>query len=91
VLANRFAELPPGCPFLVDPGAITKVAGSQSAASPQWEQLLSEAGYVVIAPGRPRLPDTPQLRRYITRNFQLVHNAAYLIYRNTNTAVSPQI
>jgi hypothetical protein len=86
VVAKRFTDLPTDCPYLVDPGAIEKTAASPAAADAEWEQVLSRARYVVIAPGRPHLLFSPLLRRFFTRNFSLIHNADYQIYANTAKA-----
>jgi hypothetical protein len=83
IVANRFTDLPTDCPYLVDPGAIEKTAASVAAAGAEWEQLLSRAHYVVIAPGQPHLLFSPLLRRFFTRNFSLIHNADYQIYVST--------
>jgi hypothetical protein len=83
IISNRFTDLPADCPYLVDPGAIEKTAPSVAAADADWEQLLSRAHYVVIAPGRPHLLFSPLLRRFFTRNFSLIHSANYEIYEST--------
>jgi hypothetical protein len=82
VLADRFASLPTGCPYVVDPDGIQRVAQTSNAVNVDWEQLLGEARYVVIAPVQPDLLNTPQLSRFFTRNFTLVTSGPYSIYEN---------
>jgi alpha-1,2-mannosyltransferase len=94
IVAGLFAKLPAGCPYVVDPGGIEKVAGSPALGTnnlsvvTQWEQIFSLARYVVIAPGPPPIPFSPQLRRYFARNFKLVYNSRYRIFENTSTALT---
>jgi hypothetical protein len=93
ILAGLFAKLPTGCPSLVDPAGIEKVAGSpplgvnNTSVDSQWEQVFSLARYVVIAPGPPGIPFSPQLRGYFARHFRLIYNVRYRIYENTSTTL----
>jgi hypothetical protein len=90
VLAGRFAELPVGCPYVVDPNGVAKVAGSpaSNADISQWKTTLAEAGYVVIAPVGPSLPFSAELRGYFARNFQIILNSNYQIYKNKSAATA---
>jgi len=85
VLAERFATLPAGCPFVADPEGIERVAGSPAAADAAWEQLASEARYVVVGPGQPSLLSSPTLIRFFARQFSLVTDSTYQIYSNNST------
>jgi alpha-1,2-mannosyltransferase len=93
ILADRFSALPSGCPYLVDPAGIEKVAGSPSltaynaSVASQWEQVFSTARYVVIAPDGAPIPFSRELRRYFARNFQLIYSTNYRIYKNTSTSL----
>jgi hypothetical protein len=92
VLAGRFSDLPAGCPYLVDPAGIEKVAGSppfgqdNASVESQWQQVFSSARYVVVAPVGARIPFSPDLRRYFVHNFVLVEGGKYRIYENTSAA-----
>ena len=63
------------------------MAQLNNAVNVDWEQLLGEARYVVIAPVQPSLLNTPELNRYFTRNFTLVTSGPYSIYENTGSAL----
>jgi alpha-1,2-mannosyltransferase len=88
VVANRFAELPAGCPVLPDPAGIVKAAGSPAAGSrnqtvvAQWEQAFTLAHFFVEAPGSVQVPWSPALQAFFGKNYTLVHNAAFKIYEN---------
>lgn len=85
ILADRFGSLPSGCPYVVDPSGIDQVAGTSTADSTQWLQLLSEARYVVVSPVQPSLL-TPQISRFLSRNFSIVRNGSYAVWLNNSTA-----
>ncbi len=85
ILADRFGSLPSGCPYVVDPAGIDLVAGTSTADTTQWLQLLGEARYLVISPAQPSLL-TPQISRFISRNFSIVRNGTYSIWLNNSTA-----
>ncbi len=87
VLADRFNALPPGCPYVVDPQGIIDVASSTVAASAAWQQLLTEARYVVLAPGQPDLATLPQMNGYFSRNFTIIHTGQYEVLENKSTIV----
>jgi Glycosyltransferase family 87 len=87
IVTDRFT-LPVGCPYVVDPSGIDRVAGSLPASNAQWEQLLSEARYVVIAPGTPRILATPQLQGYLARNFTLIQHSNYQVFQANGRAAA---
>lgn len=83
IAADRFADLPPGCPDIIDALASTLVLSNgvsvQGGASqiPQvvatWQDWLSKAQYVWLSPShgsRRRIPWTPQLSAWFNANFQ---------------------
>lgn len=92
LLAHRLAELPAGCPYLVDPTGIELAAGSpplgNASVVSQWEQLLSAARYVVIAPDGPGIPFSPALRKYFDQNFVIIYNTNYEIYKNKSASLA---
>lgn len=87
VLANRFGSLPAGCPYVVDPQGIIDVASSTGAAASSWQQLLTQARYVVLAPGEPDLASLPHMNGFFSRNFTIVHNGQYEVLESNNTAL----
>ncbi len=79
--------------MLADPSGIEKAAGnptlgeSNPTVVAKWEQAMSVAHFVVIAPIGDTIPWSPPLRAYFTRNFELVHNAPYRIYLSKTPAL----
>jgi len=82
IAADRFAELPPGCPDIVDALASTLVLSNgvsvQGGATrmPQvvaaWQSWLDKADYVWLSPGGAsyrRIPWTPGLLAWFNANF----------------------
>lgn len=86
IVADRFANLPSFCPYVVDPGGIRTVAGSAAASNALWKELLSQARYLVIAPGRDEPLASTQLQRFVSARFSILHDASYQIYLNNSTA-----
>ncbi len=87
IAADRFANLPPGCPDIIDSLAATLVLSNgisvQGGADqmPQvvatWQNWLSKADYVWLSPGhgsRRRIPWTPELSAWFNANFTKVGN-----------------
>jgi hypothetical protein len=83
IAADRFADLPPGCPDIIDALASTLVLSNgvsvQGGASQiprvvaTWQDWLSKAQYVWLSPShgsRRRIPWTPQLSAWFNANFQ---------------------
>ena len=82
IAADRFANLPPGCPDIVDSLADTLVlsngvsvqGGAQNmpAVVAQWQTWLSKADYVLLSPAqgsRRRIPWTPALSAWFNAEF----------------------
>jgi hypothetical protein len=82
IAADRFANLPPGCPDIIDSLADTLVlsngvsvqGGAQNmpAVVGQWQTWLSKADYVLLSPGhasRRRIPWTPGLSAWFNAEF----------------------
>jgi hypothetical protein len=82
IAADRFADLPPGCPDIVDALAETLVLSNgvsvQGGADrmPQvvaaWKAWLNKADYVWLSPGhgsRRRIPWTPELSHWFNATF----------------------
>jgi hypothetical protein len=82
IAADRFANLPPGCPDIVDSLADTLVlsngvsvqGGAQNmpAVVGQWQTWLSKADYVLLSPARGsrrRIPWTPALSAWFNAEF----------------------
>ncbi|MDA8266294.1 MAG: glycosyltransferase 87 family protein [Actinomycetota bacterium] len=86
IIADRFASLPPGCPFVVDPGGIGALAPTPAASVASWESLLSQARYLVIAPGPPKILLSAALQAYVGRRFSILHDAQYQIYLSNSTS-----
>jgi hypothetical protein len=85
IATDRFANLPPGCPDIIDALASTLVLSNgvsvQGGAShiPQvvatWQDWLSKAQYVWLSPShgsQRRIPWTPQLSAWFNANFKAV-------------------
>ena len=81
IAADRFANLPPGCPDIVDSLADTLVlsngvsvqggAKNMPAVVGQWQTWLSKADYVLLSPGHGSLgasPGPPRSRPGSTRS-----------------------
>jgi alpha-1,2-mannosyltransferase len=82
IAADRFAELPPGCPDIVDSLAATLVLSNgvsvQGGAAKipgvvaAWQSYFSKADYVWLSPGHAserRIPWTPALSAWFNANF----------------------
>jgi alpha-1,2-mannosyltransferase len=82
IAADRFANLPPGCPDIIDALASTlvlsngvSVQGGASQMPPvvaTWQGWLSKAQYVWLSPAhgsKRRIPWTPQLSAWFNANF----------------------
>jgi alpha-1,2-mannosyltransferase len=89
ISADRFTNLPPGCPDIVDSLAATLVlsngvsvqGGAQSmpAVVAQWQTWLSEADYVWLSPehgSKRRIPWTKGLSTWFNANFVKVGSNA---------------
>lgn len=83
ISADRFADMPPGCPVIVDSLAATLTASDgvsvQGGASrnpavvARWKTWLGEADYVWLSPGhgsRRRIPWTPALSAWFNAAFE---------------------
>ncbi len=88
IAADRFTDLPPGCPDIIDALAATLVLSNgvsvQDGASqlPQvvatWQGYLSKAQYVWLSPShgsRRRIPWTPALSAWFNANFTQISSA----------------
>lgn len=80
IIAERFAQLPLGCPAIIDPPAVLSTALDRAAAASQWQKWMSEARYVVLSTAAPSVPWTPELTRFFSRNFDLVKGGPVAIY-----------
>jgi alpha-1,2-mannosyltransferase len=82
IAADRFAELPPGCPDIIDSLAATLVlsngvsvqggAQNMSAVVAQWQTWFSKADYVLLSPDRAsrrRIPWTTGLSDWFNVTF----------------------
>jgi alpha-1,2-mannosyltransferase len=82
IAADRFANLPPGCPDIIDSLAATLVlsngvsvqGGAQNmpAVVAQWKTWLGKADYVLLSPdhaSRRRIPWTPALSAWFNATF----------------------
>jgi hypothetical protein len=80
IAANRFADLPPGCPDIVDALAATMVlsngvsvqggAGHMPQVVEAWRSWLGKADYVWLSPiSNRRIPWTPALSAWFSANF----------------------
>jgi alpha-1,2-mannosyltransferase len=83
IAADRFTDLPPGCPIIVDSLASTLVlsngvsvyAGSDQmppTVAATWKSWFSKADYVWLSPGggsKKRIPWTPALSAWFNANF----------------------
>jgi hypothetical protein len=80
--ADRFANLPPGCPDIVDSLASTLVlshgvsiqagASAMPTVVAEWKKWLGEADYVWLSPdrgSRRRIPWTPSLSAWFNTHF----------------------
>jgi hypothetical protein len=88
LLADRFTSAVTGCPATVDAYGTTISAGQGDApdsaradrngAVATWHRLLARVGYIVLTSGyeSERIPWTPRLRAYVTRNFRTLQSAS---------------
>jgi len=91
IVSGRLLGQPAGCPIVIDPAGVTRLAGSspadRQALATSWEQWMNGAHFVILNPRTGGIPFNHGLSSYFSHNFALAEQSSVDVYASKVAAL----